>query len=286
MVLSSKMTLAEALQRASVFLQENGIQDSPIKDYWQRTFDWNYTQLILNLNMPLNDEQAMRFNEVLKRLAQHEPIQYILGKADFVGETYYVTPDTLIPREDTYGLIEMGCAFLKEHPQAKVLDIGTGSGIIAIELAKQLAPNQVTAVDISPAALVVAQKNGQHHQVQVEWLESDLMSALTGRQFDLIVSNPPYIAEDELALMDESVKRFEPATALFAEQQGLAIYQRLAETLPSFLSDNGQILLEIGFKQASAVQTIFQKTFPNAIISVHQDLNGLDRYIKIDTQKG
>ena len=286
MVLSSKMTLAEALQRASVFLQENGIQDSPIKDYWQRTFDWNYTQLILNLNMPLNDEQAMRFNEVLKRLAQHEPIQYILGKADFVGETYYVTPDTLIPREDTYGLIEMGCAFFKEHPQAKVLDIGTGSGIIAIELAKQLAPNQVTAVDISPAALAVAQKNGQHHQVQVEWLESDLMSTLKGRQFDLIVSNPPYIAEDELALMDESVKRFEPATALFAEQQGLAIYQRLAESLPSFLSINGQILLEIGFKQASAVQAIFRKSFPNAIISVHQDLNGLDRYIKIDTQKG
>ncbi|MGX7077619.1 peptide chain release factor N(5)-glutamine methyltransferase [Globicatella sanguinis] len=286
MVLSSKMTLAEALQRASVFLQENGINDSPIKDYWQRTFDWNYTQLILNLKMPISDEQAMRFNEVLKRLAHHEPIQYILGKADFVGETYYVTPDTLIPREDTYGLIEMGCAFLKEHPQAKVLDIGTGSGIIAIELAKQLAPNQVTAVDISPAALAVAQKNGQHHQVQVEWLESDLMSALKGRQFDLIVSNPPYIAEDELALMDESVKRFEPATALFAEQQGLAIYQRLAETLPSFLSINGQILLEIGFKQASAVQAIFRKSFPNAIISVHQDLNGLDRYIKIDTQKG
>ncbi|MGX7105072.1 peptide chain release factor N(5)-glutamine methyltransferase [Globicatella sanguinis] len=286
MVLSSKMTLAEALHRASVFLQENGINDSPIKDYWQRTFDWNYTQLILNLKMPINDQQAMRFNEVLKRLAQHEPIQYIIGKADFVGETYYVTPDTLIPREDTYGLIEMGCDFLKRHPQAKVLDIGTGSGIIAIELAKQLAPNQVTAVDISPAALAVAQKNGQHHQVQVEWLESDLMSALTGRQFDLIVSNPPYIAEDELALMDESVKRFEPATALFAEQQGLAIYQRLAETLPSFLSVNGQILLEIGFKQASAVQVIFQKTFHNAIISVHQDLNGLDRYIKIDTQEG
>ncbi|OFK57877.1 hypothetical protein HMPREF2811_06340 [Globicatella sp. HMSC072A10] len=286
MVLSSKMTLAEALQRASVFLQENGIKDSPIKDYWQRTFDWNYTQLILNLKMPLNDEQAMRFNEVLKRVAQHEPIQYILGKADFVGETYYVTPDTLIPREDTYGLIEMGSAFLKKHPQAKVLDIGTGSGIIAIELAKQLAPNQVTAVDISPAALAVAQKNGQHHQVQVEWLESDLMSTLKGRQFDLIVSNPPYIAEDELALMDESVKRFEPATALFAEQQGLAIYQRLAESLPSFLSINGQILLEIGFKQASAVQAIFRKSFPNAIISVHQDLNGLDRYIKIDTQKG
>lgn len=286
MVLSSKMTLAEALQRASVFLQENGVKEVPIKDYWQRVFDWNYTQLILNLKTPITAEQATQFSEVLTRLAQHEPIQYIVGKADFVGETYFVTPDTLIPREDTYGLIEMGRAFLTQYPQARVLDIGTGSGIIAIELAKHLAPSQVTAVDISPAALIIAQKNGQQHQVQVEWLESDLMSALTGRQFDLIVSNPPYIAKDELALMDESVKRYEPSTALFADNHGLAIYQQLAQTLPNYLADNGQILLEVGFKQATAVHAIFQQSFPDAIITIHQDLNGLDRYIKINTKRG
>lgn len=281
MVLSYNLTLAEVLKRASVFLQEHGINDAPVKDYWQRVFEINFTQLILAMNNPVSHQQVDRFNEVLQRLAKHEPIQYIVGKTDFMDETFIVSPAVLIPREDTYGLVAMGSEYLQKYPTAKVLDIGTGSGIIAIQLAKQASQAQVTAVDISPAALTIAQKNAQHHQVVIRFLESDLVSAVADEKFDLIVSNPPYIATDELLEMDESVKRYEPKIALFAENHGLAIYDRLAKVAPKMLSEKGQIIVEIGYRQAPAVRALFKTQLPQAMITVHQDLNGLDRYVKI-----
>lgn len=287
MVLNYKMTLAEALQRASVFLQEHNVDASATRDYWAQVFDLSFTEVVLNMHNQITEEQAERFNEVLNRLAQHEPIQYIIGKADFVGETYFVTPATLIPREDTYGLIEMGREFLKDKPSAAILDIGTGSGILAIELAKISSQLDVIAVDISSEAIEVARRNAEYHQVNVQFVLSDLLTEIPKEtKFDLIVSNPPYIAEDELDLMDESVKRFEPSQALFAENNGLAIYQQLAKQLPQYIKTNGQILLEIGFRQGQAVQQLFQEAFPNAIVSIHQDLNQNDRYIKVQLEKG
>ncbi|MBS4461276.1 peptide chain release factor N(5)-glutamine methyltransferase [Aerococcaceae bacterium zg-B36] len=286
MRLNSKMSLAEAFKQASVFLQEQGIENTSVRDYWCQVFDLQLTDVVLRLQQPISEEEAQRFWHVLTRLAQHEPIQYITQKAYIGDDVFKVTSDTLIPREDTYGLVEMGSQYLSLYPQAQVLDIGTGTGYIAILLAKNAPAATVTAVDISAAALEVAKVNAQLHQVAVEFVQSDLCQQLPkDKRYDLIVSNPPYIAEDELSLMDESVKRFEPKLALFAEDEGLAIYERLAATLPNYLSSKGQILLEIGFRQGLMVQEIFQAAFPQAMITIHQDLNGLDRYVKISLRE-
>lgn len=282
MVLSYNLTLAEVLQRASVFLQEQGMDDAPVKNYWSQVFDLSYTQLILSLQQKVSNQEIDRFNEVLLRLANHEPIQYIVGMADFVGNAYKVTSDTLIPREDTYGLIEMAHAYIAKYPQSTVVDIGTGSGIIAIEIAKANPQATVLAVDLSKAALQVASENADTHQVKIDFFESDLLNVFTPQhQFDLIISNPPYIAEDELVLMDESVKRYEPSLALFAENHGLAIYQKIAAKATDYLSNRGQLLLEIGFKQGEAVKAIFEEAMPEFQVTIHQDLNQLDRYIKV-----
>lgn len=282
MVLSYNITLAEALNRASVFLQEQGIKDVPIRDYWSRVFDQSFTEIVLTMKENVSNEQIDRFNEVLERLVLHEPIQYILGYTDFVGERYKVTVDTLIPREDTYGLITMAHSYLNLYPCSNVIDIGTGTGVIAIEVAKKAPQSQIRAVDLSNEALNVAKENALAHQVAIEFFHSDLMSAFPPlNQFDLIISNPPYISENELDLMDESVKRFEPKMALFAKENGLAIYKRLARELPAYLSNRGQILLEIGFQQANAVKALFEEAFPDSIVTVHQDLNQRNRYIKV-----
>lgn len=280
------MTLAEALERASVFLQSKGIEEAPIKDYWLRVFDETYTQLILKLRDRISSEECMVFEKVLLRLANNEPIQYIIGKADFVGNQYFVTPDTLIPREDTYGLITMGSQYLAKFPDSKVLDIGTGTGVIAIELAKKVEQLSIMAIDISVAALEVAKKNADFHHVKIDFLQSDLLSAVPKEKFDLIVSNPPYISEDEISLMDPSVLLYEPKSALFAENNGLNIYQRLADELPNWISDKGMILLEIGFKQGQEVKKLFETSFPRAKVRIHQDLNHLDRYIEVSLIKG
>ncbi|MBD3949397.1 peptide chain release factor N(5)-glutamine methyltransferase [Tuanshanicoccus lijuaniae] len=286
MRLNSKMSLAEAFNQASVFLQEHGIEEAPIRDYWCQVFDWQLTDVVRHLQQPITNDQADCFWEVLTRLAQHEPIQYITQTAYVGNESFKVTPDTLIPREDTYGLVEMGMRFLSKYPQANILDIGTGTGYIAILLAKNAPQATVTAVDVSKAALEVAKDNAALHQVNVEFVHSDLCSQLPkGQRYDLIVSNPPYIAEDELSLMDESVKRYEPKLALFAQDNGLAIYKRLAAILPDYLSEDGETLLEIGFRQGIAVQQLFQAAFPMASITIHQDFNGMNRYVKVSLKE-
>lgn len=276
------LTLIEAQKRASIFLEENGFDGQLARQYWLLLFDWSLTDYILKLNQPVSSEQEVAYREAIERIVRHEPIQYIAGYAEFMDERFKVTTDTLIPREDTAGLVELADTFLSDKPTADVLDIGTGTGIIPIMIAKRYPNATVMACDISPGALKVAEFNRKYHQVDIEFLESDLFAQINSdKRFDLIISNPPYISEDELELMDESVKRFEPKSALFAENKGLAIYQRLALECQDFIKANGLILLEIGFRQAEAVREIFQEQFPTAKISISQDFNLHNRYVSI-----
>lgn len=274
------LTLNEALTRASIFLEQNGHDGTLARYYWMMVFDSDLTQVVRQLQLPLKEGDWLIFQSALARIIQDEPIQYINGYADFMGQRFKVTSDTLIPREDTAGLVELALDYLKEHPQARVLDIGTGTGIIPIMLAKQFTAAEITACDISPAALEVARENAKVHEVAVNFVASDLFAAFSNQHsFDLIVSNPPYIGEAELAVMDESVMKYEPQQALFAKEAGLAIYQRLAAEVEPFIQPNGLILLEIGYRQGAAVTAIFRKYFAEAKITVEQDLNGLDRYV-------
>lgn len=199
-----------------------------------------------------------------------------------MDEKFKVTEHTLIPREDTAGIVSMSNEYLESKPNAKVLDIGTGTGILAIMIAKMNPTNHVSASDISSDALEVAKANALAHQVDINFMESNLFEQIPPQRYDLIVSNPPYISEDELELMDESVKKFEPSLALFAEDNGLAIYKQMARQMQAYVTNTSMIIVEIGFQQGKAVKDIFIDVFPQSTVNVQKDLNGKDRYVQIE----
>ncbi len=276
------LTLVEALNRASLFLSEYHYPAQDAQMYWLYYKDWSLTDLVQALHQPVDEADWTQFEQILARIVEDEPIQYILGYADFLERRFKVTMDTLIPREDTAGIIELATPFLEAHPEARVLDIGTGTGILAITLASEFPNAEVVASDISSAALKVAAENVTAHACDVTLVESDLFAAFADNEvFDLIVSNPPYISQQELDVMDASVKKFEPKEALFAEENGLAVYQRLAQEAPRYLAGKGQMILEISYKQGPAVQAMMQTAFPNKQVAIVKDMNGLDRYIHI-----
>lgn len=284
MVLDYNLKLAEALDRASVFLQEAGHSNPvPIKEYWMQTFDMSLTQLVLGLNTKITNEQVDRFNLVLERLAKDEPIQYITGNAYFAGNLYHVTPATLIPREDSYGIISLALPSIVNAENYRILDIGTGSGVLAIELARHAPQASVTAIDISSAALEVAKKNADMHQVTIDWHKSDLFSKLDSSfKYDLIVCNPPYISQNEVDQMDRSVIGYEPHQALFAEEDGMYIYQEIAKQIGDYLQPRGKAIFEIGYRQGQKVSQLFVKSIPNSQVTLHQDLQGKDRYVYVE----
>ena len=190
-----------------------------------------------------------------------------------------VTKDTLIPRPETEELVLKAQSFLEQCPVGNVLEIGVGTGCIILSLERLVGRHQYMGCDISEEALVVAKKNREKFNLQTELFYSDVYSNVPREQFECIISNPPYIAFSEEALMDESVRRYEPKQALFAEREGLAIYEKIANRLEEFLTDSGQAFFEIGFKQGPSVQRIFSEACPNRKVTIHKDIAGLDRMI-------
>jgi len=201
-------------------------------------------------------EQQSRFDQFLARRAQHEPIQYILGEQEFYGLPLHVTPDVLIPRPETEHLIEAALQRLPHDALLRIADIGTGSGAIAIALAHALPHAVITALDSSLLALKVAQKNAERHNVEnrIRFLESDLLDAVAEQSFDAIVSNPPYVPDDEV--LEEQVREYEPHSALYAGPSGLEVYRRLIPQAWQGLEPQGWLLIEIGHGQRDAIAAL------------------------------
>ena len=210
---------------------------------------------------------------LLARRTSGEPLAYILGYREFYGRRFAVTPDVLIPRQDTETLVEAALA----KSARTVLDVGTGSGCIAITLKLERPACQVTAVDVSPSALKVARRNGEALDANVDWLESDLFSAICDQRFDLIVSNPPYIDPKDPDVARE-VRNFEPKLALFAGQDGLDIYRRIAEMAKFHLRPQGQLLLEVGHEQSVSVTRLFSEQGWR-LTETRKDLSGVERVL-------
>jgi release factor glutamine methyltransferase len=215
---------------------------------------------------------------LLQRRLKREPLAYILGRREFYGRTFRVTPDVLIPRHETEGLVE---AVLERGRREglKVLDLGTGSGAIAITIALERPDWAVTAVDLSPAALAVARENAEALAARVDFVRSDAFEALIGDAYDLIVSNPPYIDRDDQ--LPPEVRDHEPSLALFADENGLAFYRRLAEGAADHLNDGGCLLLELGAGQAEAVRATFEMRGWRQL-ETRRDLAGIERVIAFD----
>lgn len=271
--------LVDVLNRASLFLTEHGYPAKLAQDYWIYFKEWTLTELVQSLYLTVSEEDQTKFSKILERVVKDEPIQYILGFTEFMGRKFKVTPDTLIPREETTGIVDIvRKAYSVQSPQS-ILDIGTGTGILAITLALMYPESYVVASDISIAALEIARHNARKHQVAIDFIESDVFESIHQKPFDLIISNPPYISQEEIHLMDQSVKKYEPKHALFAEDNGLAIYKLIARDLPYYLNKNGHCILEIGFRQGPVVQKLFQ--YSNRTVDILQDFNGNDRYVWI-----
>ncbi|MBT9589827.1 MAG: peptide chain release factor N(5)-glutamine methyltransferase [Thiobacillus sp.] len=205
----------------------------------------------------LSDSQIAAFQSLLSQRLQGRPIAYLVGMREFYGRPFQVSPDVLIPRPDTELLVELALARLPPDQPMDVLDLGTGSGCIAITLALERPLARVTAVDRSATALTIAQRNADNLNAHVEFLISDWFAAFAGRRFDLIVGNPPYIAQTDPHLARGDV-RFEPMTALAAGHDGLDDLRRLIPAACAHLNPGGSLLLEHGYDQAEAVQPLLR----------------------------
>jgi release factor glutamine methyltransferase len=206
----------------------------------------------------LEPDQLKQFRALVEERRKGIPIAYLTGHREFWSRDFHVTPDVLIPRPDTELLIEIGLKLIPTDEPAKLIDLGTGSGIIAITLAAERPHAQVIATDCSPAALEIAKHNARHHHItNIRFYQSDWFDNVPDTQFDLVISNPPYIAADDGHLQEGDV-RFEPQTALVAAQQGLGDIQTIADNARGRLKAQGHLLIEHGYNQQHQVQAIFE----------------------------
>jgi len=279
----AKLTFFQLLKMAEQQLTTAGQDVSTAQYLLLEGQAWTFTTLVQHYRDAVPVELAATYQDQIKRVCAGEPAQYILGHAPFYGREFQVTPATLIPRQETEELVEWVLTTAK--PGANLLDVGTGSGAIAISLKAERPEWSVTATDISAAAVAVARQNAQRLQAPVTFAVGDLLKPVQGQWFDIVVSNPPYIDRAELPVMDDSVKRYEPDSALFADDHGLAFYRRFAAELTSVLRPAGQFFAEIGYHQGAAVREIFATALPNATVTVKTDINGHDRMVRVQLKR-
>lgn len=221
---------------------------------------------------------SSKLEQGLELLKQGVPVQYIVGNIDFYGLNFEITKDVLIPRFETEELVEKTINYAVDYfnKDISILDIGTGSGCIAISLKKNLINSSVDAVDISLSALEIAKKNAVKNNVDIYFLHSNLFDKVE-RKYDLIISNPPYIGYDE-PIMD-LVKNNEPHIALYADKEGLYYYEEIIKNISDYLNNKAMIALEIGENQGKKVKEIIKKFLPNTKVLLEKDLQNRDRFI-------
>lgn len=221
-----------------------------------------------------------KLEDGIKRLNNGDPVQYIVGNVDFYGYKINVNKNVLIPRFETEELVFKTINLIKKNlnKNIKVLDIGTGSGCISIALKKEIPGLDITAVDISEDALVVAKNNALENNCEINFIKSDLFNNIDDK-YDLIISNPPYISYDE-QIMD-IVKKNEPHLALYAKNNGLYFYEEIIKNSSNYLNDKNIIAFEIGYLQANEIKKMSHKYYPNSNIIIEKDMQEKDRFVFI-----
>lgn len=273
------LSIQDTLKSAQDQLKQAGLVDSPLLDaelLLSHVLQANRTYLFTWPEKALSPQQFDDFNQALAKRLKGQPIAHIVGNREFWGLNLQVTPDTLIPRPDTETLIEavLECHSLN-HANGSILDLGTGSGAIALALKSEWPNCQITAVDQSASALEVAKKNAQNLGLDIGFLLSDWFSAVESKQFTCIVSNPPYIEENDPHLKQGDVQ-FEPTTALTSGIDGLDDIRHIIYQAWSHLENEGWLFIEHGYNQAEAIKTLFEDSgYKN--ITLKHDLGGNPR---------
>ena len=276
------MTYFEAQKRASFLISEKNLDEATAKLFLMEMFGFDNTHLLLHYRDEMKQEDVKRYFTWIDQYLNGQPAQYIIGETDFYGNRFKVDDRVLIPRPETEELVEWLLTDFADQKDLKVLDMGTGSGAIAISISNEHPEWQVDAADISAKALQVAGLNNEMNKTNVRFIESDLFNAIT-EDYDVIISNPPYISEDEIKYMDESVIEHEPKEALFAKNNGLFMYQKIADYIKIKKDTvHGSLYLEIGFKQTEAVTEIFTESIPGCEVTNRDDFFGNPRMIRVN----
>ena len=272
------MIYREATEWGSTVLAQAGVAEAKL-DAWllletvcriNRTFYYSHMEEALTL------EQQSEYEIAVKKRAERIPLQYITGEQEFMGLNFKVNSNVLIPRQDTETLVEEALKICQ--PGMKVLDLGTGSGCIVISIMKNAPGMTATGSDISEQALLVAKENGKLHEADIEWVRSNLYENITGR-YDLIVSNPPYIAQADMLNLMPEVRDFEPTGALDGGEDGLDFYRQIVAKSGDYLNKDGYLYLEIGYDQGPAVTNMMCAAGYREV-SVIKDLARHERVVK------
>ena len=274
------MKLAQIFKDFEEKLIVQGEEAESLSFVYRSLKNLSFTDFVFALQQEVTEEEKQFVEEIYKKLAAHIPAQYIIGHAEFFGMQLKVDERVLIPRPETEELVDL---ILTENPEKnlKVLDIGTGSGAIALALAKNRPDWSVTAADISQDALDLSLENANAQNLNLSFIKSDCFSEISSK-YDIIVSNPPYISRADETEVGLNVLHSEPHLALFADEDGLAIYRKIAEGSKDYLTDGGKIYLEIGYKQGQSVPALFMENIPDKRVRTLKDQFGQDRMVVID----
>lgn len=280
----------EALNWASSFLKEHGREENVAQIALGFVLGMDRVQLLANLRQELTEDEWREFKQLILKHVDGEPIQYLIGYEEFYGRKFLVNPNVLIPRPETEELVFGILERVKKRfnvggvengvSRLDCVDIGTGSGAIAVTLKLEMPELNVTATDISVGALVVAENNAKRLGAEIRFVEGDLLTPFIGKErFDIIVSNPPYIPLADRKDLSDVVKDHEPESALFGGLDGLVLYRKMIGQLPKVIKEKALIGFEIGYDQGVAVSNLLKEQFPLAEIEVVQDINGKDRMV-------
>lgn len=270
-------TIIELLRWGTEFFDKHSIEDARLNIELMlcQVLGLSRIELYSKFDKPLNPDELSILRDFVKRRSKREPIQYILGGQQFIDLNIHLSPDVLIPRPETEILADEAVKYIKKNNYSEILDIGTGSGCIALHIAKCCPQAHITAIDISLEAIEIAKKNAELNKLEnVSFFVSDILKTSPKKHYDMIISNPPYISIDDFAELDEELK-YEPQSALTDNSDGLTFYKRFSEFFATSINSGGMFMLELGKGQYEAVQKMY-KEFEIGII---KDYSGIERII-------
>lgn len=282
-VIDRVWTVLDLIRWGADYFREKGIE-SPrltIELLLCHVLGLRRVQLYTDFERPLGKDELATLRSMVIRRVEHEPLQYIVGTADFYGHAFIVTPDVLIPRPETELLVDRVVRYGKEKGTLRCVDIGTGSGCIPITCAIQLPESQWLATDVSQAALTIAKRNAEQLGVseRVSFEQRNFLTDELPGRFDVITMNPPYIGKIDIATLEPEVRDHEPHAALTDEADGLSFFRRMADVMEAHLTDAGVIVMEIGYGQADDVRRIM--THPGWSVDVIDDLSSIPRIVRV-----
>lgn len=282
------MTLIEAIHNAATKFSAAGISTARLDAELLLAVlaEKDRAWLLSHMHDPLDEEIRGKYETIVQRRAKREPLQYIVGNQEFYGLDFVVTPDVLIPRPETELLVELALKIIGNYNrQTTIVDLCTGSGCIAVSLARTAEQLNILAIDKSPRALNVAKKNALRHDVAncIRFLEGDLLQPLEmldiRNHVDMIVSNPPYVPTTDYPALQPEVRDFEPEMALIAGLDGTEMHRKIIETAPAYLKRHGALIMEMGMGQAELLLEMIRASDAFIAPSVYKDLAGIERVL-------